>query len=125
MARYATHSVHSVTRALNIYCIRIQKPRNDAMNSSLVCYVARKLNIEFFRPRFSAQTLPPASLREYLKFFYREIQEDKKSKATFFTKKLRRKFHICVSENKWLLIDKKLNEKLMQKLPLYTIIFFF
>lgn len=69
-----------ITRALNIYCMRMQKPRNDAMNSSLVCYVARKLNIEFLRPRFSARGLSPAFLCEkYLKFFTAKLKMVKKA----------------------------------------------
>lgn len=81
MARYAMPHTLYITRALNIYCIRILKPRNDAMNSSLVCYVARKLNIEFLRPRFSARALPPAFLRgKYLIFFYDKTEEGEKNK---------------------------------------------
>lgn len=46
-----------------------------AMNSSLVCYEARKLNIEFLRPRFSARASSPAFLcGKYFKFFTAKLK---------------------------------------------------
>jgi len=50
------------------------------MNSSLVGYEARKLNIEFLRPRFSARASPPAFLcGKYLKFFTEKLKMVKKA----------------------------------------------
>lgn len=63
------HSVHyaRVKYLLHSYT-ETSKRRHEFI--SRVLYVARKFNIEFLRPRFSAQTLPPAFLRgKYSKFF--------------------------------------------------------